>query len=363
MCKILPEGFRDSLFEQASSQRIIVNILTDCFESFGYKLIDPPLVEFANTLGSGDESFKFMDPKSHHMMSLRSDITVQMMRIASTRLNNEHHPLRLAYAGSVLRVKSDQLNAKRQLFQSGIELVGTDSIQSDVEILQVIVNALKLVKIEDICIDLTIPSFTDIIISEINLSDKNKSELKVALNQKDETKVNQILDGKDLILASLLNPQITIEDLKKLSLPTKAKNLVKRLDELLELAKTKLPNLSFSIDPVDSSKLNYHQTIGFSIFSKSISEEIGFGGRYLIYNEKPAVGFTLYIDKIANKNILINKKIKILISPNEDEKIVQNLRDEGKITIYSSSDSNFEQEAKNLDCSFLLSKGNLKSIS
>jgi ATP phosphoribosyltransferase regulatory subunit len=49
-------------------------------------------------------TFPLMDPVSQRMMGLRPDITPQVPRIAASRLKNSPRPLRLSYAGQVVRV-------------------------------------------------------------------------------------------------------------------------------------------------------------------------------------------------------------------------------------------------------------------
>src|SRR4029434_9388002 len=81
----------------------------------GYARAEPPLVEFEETLFSGagaamaTATFRMMDPISHRMIGVRADMTPQIARIAATRLGNAPRPLRLSYAGQVLRVKGSEI--------------------------------------------------------------------------------------------------------------------------------------------------------------------------------------------------------------------------------------------------------------
>ena len=71
----------------------------------------PPLVEFEESLLGGPgaalapQTFRLMDPVSQRMMGVRPDMTVQVARIAVTRLKHEPRPLRLSYGGNVIRVR------------------------------------------------------------------------------------------------------------------------------------------------------------------------------------------------------------------------------------------------------------------
>src|SRR4051812_27520640 len=108
---LLPEGLRDVLPPDAGFEAEVVDRLKKSFAANGYALVKPPLVEFEETLLSGvgtalaPRIFRMLDPASHRTLGVRADITTQIARIATTRLSSAPRPLRLMYAGQVLRVK------------------------------------------------------------------------------------------------------------------------------------------------------------------------------------------------------------------------------------------------------------------
>ncbi|MDD9928207.1 MAG: ATP phosphoribosyltransferase regulatory subunit, partial [Rhodospirillaceae bacterium] len=108
---LLPDGLRDGLPPDAAHESAIAARLVEAFGRFGYARVEPPLVEFEDTLLDGaaasiaNATFRLMDPVSQRMMGVRADMTLQVARIATTRLANAPRPLRLAYAGQVLRVR------------------------------------------------------------------------------------------------------------------------------------------------------------------------------------------------------------------------------------------------------------------
>src|SRR3546814_11061311 len=91
----------------------------------GYERVKPPLIEFETSLMEGPGAalssrvFRLMDPMSQRMMGVRADMTVQVARIASTRLKNVPRPLRLCYAGTVLHTTADQISPDRELVRDG----------------------------------------------------------------------------------------------------------------------------------------------------------------------------------------------------------------------------------------------------
>ena len=123
----------------------------------------PPLIEYEDTLFSGpgkemiNSTFRLMDPVSQKMLGLRSDLTIQVARIASSRLGHTHHPLRLCYTGEVLRVMPDDLNPERELVQVGAELIGEDNPRADMEIIYLAYDALSNAGVKSITIDITTP--------------------------------------------------------------------------------------------------------------------------------------------------------------------------------------------------------------
>src|SRR5258708_16253671 len=109
---LLPAGLRDILAPDAAFEAAIVDRLMAELAGYGYDRVKPPLIEFEDSLLSGPgealaaQTFRLMDPVSQRMMGLRADMTVQVARIAATRLPKAPPPLRLSYPRHVLRVQA-----------------------------------------------------------------------------------------------------------------------------------------------------------------------------------------------------------------------------------------------------------------
>ncbi len=161
---LLPAGLADLLPPDAAREARAIDVAIERFAAFGYERVKPPLVEFEESLlggpgaALGPQTFRLMDPVSQRMMGVRADMTVQVARIAATRLKNAPRPLRLCYAGQVLRVKGSHLQPERQFGQAGAELIGAPSASADAEIALLAASALGVLGITDITLDLTLPT-------------------------------------------------------------------------------------------------------------------------------------------------------------------------------------------------------------
>src|SRR3546814_12845846 len=91
------------------------------------------------------------------MMALRPDMTAQVGRIAATRLAQAPRPLRLCYAGPVIKLRANQLRPEREMTQVGAELIGTDSVAAAVEIVTIAIEALEFAGLSGITVDFTLP--------------------------------------------------------------------------------------------------------------------------------------------------------------------------------------------------------------
>ena len=92
---LLPEGFRDTLPNLAAKEVSIFSIFCDLMLKTGYQIVKPSLIEFEKSLfflnidRENVNSFRLLDPLSQKMMGLRSDMTTQIARIASSTLKKK----------------------------------------------------------------------------------------------------------------------------------------------------------------------------------------------------------------------------------------------------------------------------------
>ncbi|HLD77204.1 MAG TPA: ATP phosphoribosyltransferase regulatory subunit, partial [Rickettsiales bacterium] len=163
---LLPVGFYDLLFDEAEENHKKINLAIDYFLNCNYRLIKTPLVEFADNF-QDTNYFLLSDVISGKNMALRNDITLQISRLLNSRLRNEELPLRLCYVGDVLLTKSNELYADRQSTQLGIEIIGCDKDQSNLEIIYIILQILPQILPKELLIEISLPNFLEILCQDL----------------------------------------------------------------------------------------------------------------------------------------------------------------------------------------------------
>src|SRR6267143_5037937 len=150
---LLPEYIEDILPAEAARIERVRRALLDLFIKNKYELVMPPLLEYVDSLltGTGHDlelrTFKVVDQLSGRMMGLRADITPQVARIDAHLLNRQG-VTRLCYCGSVLHTVPAGMTKMREPIQIGAELYGHAGLEADVEIVQLMIAALKTAGIE-----------------------------------------------------------------------------------------------------------------------------------------------------------------------------------------------------------------------
>ena len=373
---LLPEGLHDTLARDAEYQAEIVEKLRQCFASYGYERVVPPLLEFEESLLSGPgkaqsrNMFRVMDPVTQRMMAVRNDMTGQVARIARTRLRNAERPLRLSYSGDVLRVRGTQLRPEREFKQAGIELIGSDSGEAYVEIILLARDVLSAVGVENASIDLTIPLLVPAICRGLGLDEQTAQAVRQALNAKDigalETLEGDIGTISRTLLQAAGEADKAMALIKELSLPSEAQAMCDELDKLLDRLKDVAPELKVTVDPGEYSGFEFQSGIGFSLFVKGVRGELGRGGRYLVGGGKdsePATGFSLYLDSLM-RALPDMSDLQYIYCPYDTALAdLGQLRSDGYRTICGlDTVKDDSAEAKRLNCQYIWQAGEIIEI-
>ncbi|MDG6094098.1 ATP phosphoribosyltransferase regulatory subunit [Acetobacter sp. AN02] len=371
---LLPAGFTDLLPRDAQAEADGTETLMSVFASHGYERVRPPLLEFEETLLSGSgaavagQAFRIMDPDTRRMMVLRPDITPQIARIASTRMAATPRPLRLSYAGmSVLTGGSGARETGRQIGQTGIELIGPDSVQADAEIVAVTAEAIARLGVTDVSFDLTMPLLAPAIIKASGLGQDETRALMHALDRKDAAGVaapgGEVAEILTRLLQAAGPADQVLAELERAVLPDEARSYSTRLAETVREIRRRLPALRLTIDPVEFRGWKYHTGVCFSVYAAGSREELGRGGRYLCMDNEPACGLTLRPDALFRVAVPRKKRMRVFISPDASEQAAERLREEGYATLAALEPvADVRAEALRLACSHILQGDSLNPV-
>jgi ATP phosphoribosyltransferase regulatory subunit len=307
----LPENLKDLLPEQAKKLEIYRRLLLDLFDTKGYQMVVPSLLEYADTLNAHGkdldlDTYKVVDQLTGKMMGVSSDLTTQTARI-DDYLSKDQNINKLCYAGPVLRTKSLR-GQSRELYQVGLECFGDTNISADIEVQKTLIESLKLLKLKDIVIDINHLDLYSLIISRLGLTFSETFEIAQAIIIKDTPSLKKLLNrfkkNKDAdILLSLLDMYGDKKIIKELELLGNSNEHIKKIITDLKMVVDNLEDLDvkLSFDFSEIRGYQYHNGLIFSAYSKSFKSVIAQGGRYdNLNNNRPATGFSMDLRFIAS---------------------------------------------------------------
>ena len=359
---LLPIGLEDRLPAAARALTRARRAALDAMDMHGYERVIPPLVEFEQSLATRMNGvatrrmFRFVDPASLRTLALRSDITVQVGRIAATSMAGAARPLRLCYAGEVATIAADQLDPARQRLQLGAELIGSDSAAAAGEIVALAVEALRAAGATGISVDFTLPDLVDTLAAKAMPLDADRIEaVRRELDAKDAGALRDA--GGEAYLPLLYAAGPFEQALAKLATIDGAKEtgggaLSSRIDGLSQIAARIGDAARLTLDPTERHGFEYQSWFGFTLYAEGVRGTLGRGGTYRIGgSDEPATGFTLYIDPLVDTLGSATAADLLYLPPGHDPAVAARLRAIGWRTLAALSG---DEDAAALGCTHRL---------
>ena len=304
---LLPEGIDEVLPPQAWRLECARRELLDLFSRWGYDQIMPPLLEYLESLltGTGNDldlqTFKVTDQLTGRMMGLRADMTPQAARIDAHPLQRSE-PNRLCYMGTVLHTRTDGFGGSRSPLQVGAELFGHDGVESDVEIISLLLESLALLQISNIHIDLGHVGIFRGLAQDAGLTAQQENDLFDALQRKAVPEIDEMLADVADRLASLatLNGDRGILETAYQQLAGASKPVMAALENLDAIAakiEQRAGSAVLNFDLAELRGYRYQTGMVFAVFVPGCGQEIARGGRYdaigkVFGRSRPATGFS-----------------------------------------------------------------------
>ena len=307
----------------------ILNDLNEVYKLWGYEEVSPSFINNLETIKGREviDEEEVIGIVSNNSLCLRPEMTTSIVKLTSTRLLNKKRPIRLYNSGIVFNKKQSYKNIFKfqENLQSGIELISYDTKFPEIEVINILFDAIQNVNLKDNC-NLTLLVSTTKIMDLILLKYKNNNyemikKCMVNLDQESLNKLN--IDNNDkAILKELLftrgSPGLILKKLKNIYGPNDVLQELENLFDTLSKIAQKY-TIKIQLDPTYQPHLNLYAGIVFQLISenKNVKTIIAKGGRYdelVSYfnpNEKISngIGFTISIDNLRDL-IVENSKIK-----------------------------------------------------
>ena len=346
----LPEGIDELTGDQANAFESARRDLLDLYQSWGYEIVVPPMIEYADNLvlnskSIDDKTFKFLDSVSARMLGVHSDITPQIARIDSKR-NNPGDINRYCYINAILQTKADDFYASRSPIQAGVELYGFKGIDADIEVIVLMLSSLNILGISTPTLSLGNTAIFNTLCDSANLQVNNKSALRDIFRRKSIPDLNNFLSQNQIkesdkfkSLISLDGDEKVLDDalevFKGMPLVIEAINDLRKLNDFFKRYDTEL---MFDLGEVKAYE--YHDGIVFAAYTDKFSKAIAQGGRYdglsqSFGSPREATGFSFDLKFLIHQQIIGLKNKRVLNAPNIDNpdfiRLVNQLRAQGHI--------------------------------
>ncbi|MCB1770376.1 MAG: ATP phosphoribosyltransferase regulatory subunit [Candidatus Competibacteraceae bacterium] len=310
---LLPEGIEEILPPATHQLERLRRKLLDLYQSWGYERVIPPLIEFLDSLltGAGDDlelqTFKLTDQLSGRMMGVRADMTPQVARI-DAHLLKRAGPVRLCYMGTVLRTRADGFGGSRSPYQTGVELYGHCGHESDLEVLALMLETLRVAGIGEVHLDLGHVAIFRELVRQTSLDPERESILFEALQRKALPEIHARLaewalptfcaDWFSALTELNGGPEVLDEaDMQLARSGHGVQEALTTLRRLVEALRRQWPDLPIHVDLAELRGYRYHTGALFSAYVPGQGQAVAQGGRYdeigqVFGRARPATGFS-----------------------------------------------------------------------
>lgn len=364
---ITPEGTRDLLLNDCTIRKNIENYLRGLFESAGYSELNTPCLEFYDVFNKEtvyfpqETMYKLSDRKGR-LMVLRPDCTVPIARVVATRLREAKLPIRLFYNQSVYTPSRTNAGKSDEIFQSGIELIGSASKKADLEVLTLAAEVLSHCDSDKFRLEIGDSGFFKVLIGKLTDDPEIKEKIRVLIEAKNYPALNDFLDtfGSNLVIStlkqlpSLFGGEEVFDKVAKYYHDAETDKILSDLKWIY----TELSKLGYegkiTVDLGIVNRADYYTGVIMKGYLQGYGDEVLSGGRYdkLISEfgyDVHATGFAVNVDAVAEilkryNPVAENSSPDVLVFSEEDDAMdaliyVEKLRKEGKKVEFSLFDT------------------------
>lgn len=379
---LLPQGIEEALPAEAARLETLRRRILDMFASWGYQQVIPPFIDYLESLMTGTghdldiQTFKLIDQMTGRSLGVRADMTPQVARIDAHHLHREIS--RLCYIGTVLHTRPDGFAGSRSPIQIGAEIYGHAGVESDAEIIELMLTTLETAGLQNIYLDIGHVGIYRGLARQAGLTTEQEAMLFDMMQRKALPEIKVYLDelGIDkksssmlLQLPELNGGENTIERATEVLKQASADvlNALDYLKQVTSVLKKRIQNLSLHYDLAELRGYHYQTGVVFAAFVPGQGQEIARGGRYdeigrVFGRARPATGFSTDLKSLANLSETMNQSetATAILAPADDDyslqQLIAELRQTGECVIRSLPGQ--QSDARAMSCNREIVKQN-----
>jgi ATP phosphoribosyltransferase regulatory subunit len=297
-----PSGTRDVLPDEMREVHAIVQAVRGVLEARGYGEIHTPALEYEQVLTRGDAAaadpaYKLFDEQGN-VLVLRSDMTIPIARVVSTRYATADLPLRFCYVAHAYRSVKPSRGQDREMLQAGIELVGVPEHEGTAETLTVLCEVLEAIGLTDYRIGLGDAALYPALLAEHGVTGAARERVLHELQTRDFVGLEREIEANRLDPALLTVPQ-TRGGAEVLDTAGVAAEPLRAVTALLPPAVR--DRLIYDLGL--SRPLSYYTGAVFEVYDAALGAPLGGGGRYddllgRFGRDLPAAGWALNVERL-----------------------------------------------------------------
>ncbi len=341
---MIPKGVKDFLPVNAVKIEHLKSTLHQVFKQWGFQPVTPPSLEFLHVLERGlgnelkDSTLRFDDRQSGYMLAFPPDITPQIARVFATRMHNAPLPQRLSYSCRVLQHTEQQAGKDREIFQSGVELIGHSGPQADAEMIAIALECLSTLQAPQYTIDIGQVEFYRGVLDTLSLTSAQINSLHTSILHKDTSGLKLQLEKlpvaaenceEIMALTRLFGGKEVLDRASQVVTNDRSKKALENLHKTLQILDFYGVNDHITIDLGELRGLDYYTGITFQGFLTGFGKAVCLGGRYDhltdIYGcSAPATGFAF---NLLNLLFSMSQQLSETVQPGVDALVVSKSAD------------------------------------
>ena len=354
------KGMQDYLPEAAAQRDRLMQIILDTYTQSGFTRIYTPAIESAENLDKSDGGdnlnliFRIMkrgdklasalaknpvDEKDICDLGLRYDLTLPLSRYYANNKNNLPNPFKCIQIDRVYRAERPQRGRLREFVQCDIDILGSDSICNEIELISVTAKALTKIGIGEFTVRVNDRRVLRNSLLTMGFPEEALDTVSVTFDKLDkigvegvaaELKEKEMPESAITALTKLLEKgKLTLTDMEQYC-SEDAKEVLDKLRTIIETADKLSDGYTVEFDPSLVRGQGYYTGTVFEVASKQFGGTVAGGGRYdnligrFTGDNVPAVGFSIGFERIfsivtENDIVLSGKRKRTAILYKEED--------------------------------------------